>query len=173
MRTIERVMKRAFQNPVISGVGFIGERKMKEWLFDCQSCGNCVLSHTAFVCPMRCPKQQRNGPCGGAENGFCEVYPGKRRCVWDEIWESASEIHRVGELREDYEPPLDWRLFGTSAWDNMLEGRLHGPSLFETMFKKGEPILVELPRVTLQMLRLWFRRVFGPGWRRYEGHPPQ
>jgi methylenetetrahydrofolate reductase (NADPH) len=30
----------------------------------------------------RCPKSQRNGPCGGSTDGWCEVYPGKTRCIW-------------------------------------------------------------------------------------------
>ena len=168
MTGIERVLKRLLQNRTLSNIFFFGERKFKEWFFDCQSCGNCVLSHTAFVCPMRCPKQQRNGPCGGAMDGYCEV-DRKKRCVWDEAWESAHQINRVDSLMGNYEEPLDWRLYSTSAWDNMLEGRLPGPSLFQTMFKKGEPLLVEGPRVTFHLLRNFFKLHFGPSWRRWEG----
>jgi len=47
--TIDDVPKRAFQNRVFSKAFFIIERKGKEWLFDCQSCGKCVLSHTGFI----------------------------------------------------------------------------------------------------------------------------
>ncbi len=38
------------------------EKKVKETLFDCRMYGQCVLSYTALVCPMRCPKGLRNGP---------------------------------------------------------------------------------------------------------------
>ena len=41
------------------------ERQVKAALFDCQMCGHCVLSQTGMSCPMNCPKELRNGPCGG------------------------------------------------------------------------------------------------------------
>ncbi len=41
------------------------ERSFKGLLFDCRMCGHCVLSDTGMSCPMNCPKQMRNGPCGG------------------------------------------------------------------------------------------------------------
>ena len=165
------MLARLFQNRVFSGVFFVAERKMKEWVFDCQSCGNCVLSHTGFICPMRCPKEQRNGPCGGAMDGHCEVDSGKR-CVWDEIWESTGQLKRVDLLTNAYEGPPDWRLYGTSAWENMVAGRLDSPSLMETLFRKDEPLLREVPRVIYQILRIWCRRIIGPSWHRYEGRPP-
>jgi methylenetetrahydrofolate reductase (NADPH) len=38
---------------------------------------------TGGLSPLgRCPKGQRNGPCGGTSDGWCEVYPGKTKCVW-------------------------------------------------------------------------------------------
>ena len=58
------------------------ERNVKGLLFDCRMCGQCVLSQTGMSCPMNCPKQMRNGPCGGVRpNGHCEVKP-EMRCVW-------------------------------------------------------------------------------------------
>ena len=41
------------------------ERGVKGFMFDCKMCGQCVLSSTGMSCPMNCPKQLRNGPCGG------------------------------------------------------------------------------------------------------------
>jgi len=41
------------------------EHAVKGLLFDCRMCGQCVLSATGMSCPMNCPKQLRNGPCGG------------------------------------------------------------------------------------------------------------
>ncbi len=169
--SIDDVLEKAFQSRAFSKAFFVVERKGKEWLFDCQSCGNCVLSHTGLVCPMRCPKDQRNGPCGGAMDGMCEVDMSKR-CVWDEIWESTVELDRVDLLEENYEPPPDWRLSGTSAWENMVVGLLDSPSIFETLFRKDEPLLREGPRVILQLWRNWVCLITGPSWRRYEGRPP-
>lgn len=45
------------------------EHLVKNVLFDCQMCGQCVLSSTGMSCPMNCPKQLRNGPCGGVRPG--------------------------------------------------------------------------------------------------------
>ncbi len=41
------------------------ERGVKGFLFDCRMCGQCVLGSTGLSCPMNCPKNLRNGPCGG------------------------------------------------------------------------------------------------------------
>ncbi len=50
------------------------EKLTKGFLFDCQMCGYCVLHDTGMACPMNCPKELRNGPCGGVRtNGRCEV----------------------------------------------------------------------------------------------------
>ncbi|HEV8390592.1 MAG TPA: methylenetetrahydrofolate reductase C-terminal domain-containing protein, partial [Dongiaceae bacterium] len=58
------------------------EKATKGFLFDCQMCGQCALSSTGMSCPMNCPKNLRNGPCGGVrDNGHCEVKP-EMKCVW-------------------------------------------------------------------------------------------
>ncbi|MGC8659841.1 MAG: methylenetetrahydrofolate reductase C-terminal domain-containing protein, partial [Desulfomonilaceae bacterium] len=42
----------------------------------CQECGDCVLNETGGICPVtKCAKGLLNGPCGGAQNGKCEVDP--------------------------------------------------------------------------------------------------
>ena len=51
------------------------ELAFKKPVFGCQACGNCVLGLMEYVCPMTCPKNMRNGPCGGTFNGQCEVIP--------------------------------------------------------------------------------------------------
>ena len=39
-------------------------------------CGNCRLGQFAGICPItRCAKRQFNGPCGGSQDGHCEVNP--------------------------------------------------------------------------------------------------
>lgn len=104
-------------------------------------------------------------------DGHCEVDMSKR-CVWDEIWESTVRLDRVDLLTSNYEGPPDWRLFGTSAWENMVAGRLESPSILETLFRKDVPLRREIPRVVLQILRNWINLITGPSWRRYEGRPP-
>jgi len=92
------------------------ERAVKGLLFDCKMCGRCVLSSTGMSCPMNCPKQLRNGPCGGVRaNGNCEVKP-EMRCVWVEAWRGAERIPGGLEAIQQVQAPVDRRLEGTSAW---------------------------------------------------------
>ena len=58
------------------------EKAFKIPVFGCRMCGQCVLHSTWMVCPMTCPKNLRNGPCGGVRlDGSCEVYP-EKKCIW-------------------------------------------------------------------------------------------
>ncbi len=92
------------------------ERQVKGLLFDCNMCGRCVLSSTGMSCPMNCPKQLRNGPCGGVRaNGNCEVKP-EMRCVWVEAWRGAERMPGGLDAIRQLQPPVDRRLEGTSAW---------------------------------------------------------
>lgn len=91
------------------------ERGVKSLLFDCKMCGQCVLSSTGMSCPMNCPKQLRNGPCGGVRpGGFCEVKP-NMRCVWVEAWEGASRMKGKDRIQKVM-PPVDRTLEGSSSW---------------------------------------------------------
>ena len=92
------------------------ERAVKGLLFDCKMCGRCVLSSTGMACPMNCPKQLRNGPCGGVRaNGNCEVKP-EMRCVWLEAYAGAKKIPDGLAAISVVQAPVDRRLEGTSAW---------------------------------------------------------
>jgi hypothetical protein len=91
------------------------ERGAKGLLFDCRMCGQCALTRTGLSCPMNCPKEMRNGPCGGVRpDGNCEVKP-EMSCVWVEAWRGAE---RMGDLETiaGIEPPADHRLWGRSSW---------------------------------------------------------
>jgi hypothetical protein len=97
------------------------ERLVKHRLFGCRMCGQCALPVTAYACPMTCPKQLRNGPCGGVNaDGGCEVYPGMR-CVWLIAYERADEEGRLGDLRR-LQRPIDQRKWGQSSWVNYWLG---------------------------------------------------
>ena len=90
--------------------------------FDCRMCGQCVLHSTGMVCPMTCPKNMRNGPCGGVRmDGSCEVYPDKP-CVWVKAYTNSQRLPWPKEIHE-LRPPVDWSLKGTSSWVNNLTGR--------------------------------------------------
>lgn len=98
------------------------ERAIKVPLFDCRMCGQCIVRTTAFTCPMRCPKLLRNGPCGGSMNGRCEVDP-NLPCVWDVIYRRAHRLGTVHKL-EAIQPALDWSLYDTGSWLNLLTGKI-------------------------------------------------
>ena len=43
----------------------VPEEIVKGLLFNCQDCAQCMLHYNGMTCPMNCPKNLRNGPCGG------------------------------------------------------------------------------------------------------------
>jgi hypothetical protein len=92
------------------------ERMVKVLFFDCRMCGHCVLSSTGMSCPMNCPKQLRNGPCGGVrDDGCCEVIP-SMKCVWVAAWDGSRRIPGGVEAMRKVQPPVDWRMQGSSSW---------------------------------------------------------
>jgi methylenetetrahydrofolate reductase (NADPH) len=102
------------------------EHIAKVILFDCQNCGDCGLFDVAFLCPIsQCPKNQRNGPCGGSFNGWCEVYPNERKCIWVKAYERLKAYNEECSIGEYIVPPNDWKLQNTSSWLNFYNGRDH------------------------------------------------
>ena len=99
------------------------EHAVKEPIWGCKMCGQCVLHDTGMTCPMTCPKTLRNGPCGGVRaNGRCEVMP-EMRCVWVKAYERSEQLPVWRGHLDDLRPPVDQRLQGESAWINLVTGR--------------------------------------------------
>ena len=91
------------------------EKIVKGFLFDCQMCGQCALSSTGMSCPMNCPKNLRNGPCGGVRaNGGCEVKP-EMRCVWVDAVEGSQRMVAGKEAIKVVQFAVDRRLQGHST----------------------------------------------------------
>lgn len=91
------------------------ERNVKGFLFDCRMCGRCALSDTGMSCPMNCPKQLQNGPCGGVQlDGNCEVRS-DMRCVWVEA-DIGARLMRNGSGIQTVRWPVDHSRQGTSSW---------------------------------------------------------
>jgi len=92
------------------------EKLVKGFLFDCQMCGQCMLSSSGMSCPMNCPKSLRNGPCGGVRaDGGCEVKP-DMRCVWLEAWDGSQRM-KAGRLAINIiQVPIDNRNLKKSSW---------------------------------------------------------
>lgn len=97
------------------------EQRIKGATFGCRMCGQCALSQTGLTCPMTCPKQLRNGPCGGSVGGKCEVYPAMD-CVWTVAYQRSQHIGK-GDAFGQLMLPVDHQLDGTSAWLNHATDR--------------------------------------------------
>jgi ferredoxin len=77
------------------------------WEERCAACGECILGLTGGICPIaRCAKQLLNGPCGGSQEGVCELDP-ETPCAWQLIYEKLAAQDRLHLLME-IQPPKDW-----------------------------------------------------------------
>ena len=100
------------------------ERGVKGLLFDCRMCGQCILSSTGMSCPMNCPKNLRNGPCGGVRaNGHCEVRP-EMQCVWVQAVAGAARIPGGRQALQGVQVAVDRRLEGKSSWLRVVRQRM-------------------------------------------------
>ena len=77
------------------------------WSERCVGCGDCVLGTTAGICPIaRCAKSLLNGPCGGSQEGKCEVNS-DLECAWQIIYDRLKAMGRLDDMIE-ITPPKDW-----------------------------------------------------------------
>jgi ferredoxin len=115
------------------------------WEERCVGCGNCVLEYTGGLCPItRCPKQLFNGPCGGSENGMCEVDT-SLPCVWSMIWDNAENLELTDSLLE-IQPPQDW---STSRSGGLRRTVVRGDLVQPSAVKKGSPPADEVGETSL------------------------
>ena len=79
------------------------------WEERCAACGDCVLGLTGGICPIaRCSKTLLNGPCGGSEDGHCEI-DDDTPCAWQLIYERLTEMDKTHYLIE-LQPPKNWQV---------------------------------------------------------------
>jgi methylenetetrahydrofolate reductase (NADPH) len=98
------------------------ERAVKIPLFDCRDCGDCSLPDVAYLCPVsQCPKNERNGPCGGSHDGICEVLP--KPCVWVRAYDRLKPYGEELAMLDRDPVVVDHALANTSAWANTFLGR--------------------------------------------------
>lgn len=73
----------------------------------CRLCGDCLLEVTGAICPVtRCHKGILNGPCGGTNEGKCEVDP-EKDCAWTLIYQQLEKEGKLSKMKE-YQPPKNW-----------------------------------------------------------------
>jgi len=100
-----------FVKPVKIGLNSIGHLDTiiagKLAIEQCQECGDCVLNETGGICPVtKCAKSLLNGPCGGAQDGKCEVDP-QRDCAWVMIYDRLKALGEMEKLYV-YRDPKDY-----------------------------------------------------------------
>jgi ferredoxin len=98
VQTVARQMK-AMVVPALDTL-FIG-KETGPGLFDevCTQCGTCILGETGGICPVTtCHKGLVNGPCGGTNDGRCEIDSDKD-CAWTLIYNRLKELGRLNSMR--------------------------------------------------------------------------
>jgi methylenetetrahydrofolate reductase (NADPH) len=100
------------------------EQAVKVPMYDCRDCGDCSLPDIAYLCPeSHCQKNQRNGPCGGAHDGLCEV-PG-HTCIWADAYKRLKPYGEELAMLDRAPVFQDNALRRTSAWGNAFLDRDH------------------------------------------------
>ncbi len=98
---------------------FIG-KETSVGLFDeiCTQCGTCIIGETGGICPVTsCHKGMLNGPCGGTNNGKCEI-DSMKDCAWTLIYNRLKDLGRLDAMRKHQKPrnhrkepmPGKWKL---------------------------------------------------------------
>lgn len=79
------------------------------WEERCAACGDCVLGLTGGICPIaRCSKSLLNGPCGGSEDGHCEIDPDVP-CAWQLIFDRLTSMGKQESMLE-LQMPKNWQV---------------------------------------------------------------
>jgi hypothetical protein len=103
--TVDKVAYPAFNTLPMRGVAGVWQSTER-----CNQCGDCLLYLTGGLCPIiLCAKSLLNGPCGGTNNGKCEVDK-ELDCGWYLIYERLKRIGRLDLLRK-YVQPKDFQKY--------------------------------------------------------------
>jgi ferredoxin len=93
--------------PALNTSFFGGSVEQGIWTEQCAGCGNCILHLTGGLCPMaRCAKNLMNGPCGGSQDGRCEIHPDVE-CIWQSIHDRLETLEQKEQLMA-VAPIRDW-----------------------------------------------------------------
>jgi len=104
----------------------------KRPLYGCTMCGDCTLYACGFLCYQSgCPKKMLNGPCGGSLEGYCEVFPEKKRCFWVKVYHNLKGVRQHVTFVAPPIPARNTALARTSSWINFFMGRDHRRMKFE------------------------------------------
>ena len=98
---VQFLAERYPEKPVFPAVNttFIGVNQGVGWYEErCRSCSDCVLGLTGGICPVTmCAKGLFNGPCGGTNQGKCEISK-EQDCAWYLIYERLKKQGRLENI---------------------------------------------------------------------------
>ena len=104
--------------PVFPAVNtaFIGVNRDIGWYEErCKSCGDCVLAITGGICPVAmCAKGLFNGPCGGPQDGHCEVDK-DTPCAWINIYDRLKSQGRLDNIM---------KIYSAREWKDQVQGSI-------------------------------------------------
>jgi hypothetical protein len=107
---VQLLAERFHKLPVFPGVNTISigiDREIGVYEEKCRACGECVLGYTGGICPVtRCAKGLFNGPCGGTNQGKCEISD-EISCAWMDIYNRLKEQNRLHHIHK-IRPPMLW-----------------------------------------------------------------
>lgn len=108
--------------PALDTLFFGLETKPGRFSEVCMQCGDCVLAETAGICPVTsCHKGLLNGPCGGTNNGMCEI-DSSIDCAWTLIYNRLKEIGRLDLMRTTCKPKNFHAMAKPGKVDIVIEG---------------------------------------------------
>jgi ferredoxin len=94
--------------PALNTIAVGVDRSLGVYEEKCRVCGDCVIGYTGGICPIsRCAKQLFNGPCGGTNQGGCEVNP-DIPCAWNDIYNRLKEQDRLEDILK-IKPVMQWQ----------------------------------------------------------------
>lgn len=107
VQTMAETYKNKYVLPAVNTTFMGSSEGQGIWKERCQGCGNCVLDKTLGICPVsRCAKSIFNGPCGGSQNGMCEINR-ELPCAWQLIVDRLKEMNMMEKYLE-IQPAKDW-----------------------------------------------------------------
>ena len=108
--------------PAVDTTGMSANLAVGHYEERCRSCGECVLGLTGGICPVTmCAKGLYNGPCGGTNNGKCEI-DDDQPCAWFNIYERLATQDRLDNILKIKEPV---------GWDDQVPRTLIQPGYEE------------------------------------------
>jgi len=110
---------RLWKTPLVGKFLLKAELLTKHIAVDCDSCGQCRLADTLYVCPETCPKGLANGPCGGTHLDRCEF--GDRECIHSVKVRLAEAVKQTHVLKENLITAVPIEVRGTSSWQNWFD----------------------------------------------------